>query len=119
MAETPRTNSDQVLDSVEHLDKMGTTVLGTVLLPSPRLTGPRLAPIVGAESTVQVERGSAAALTAGDTGPETNGTSPEANGTSPETYGTSPEARADAGQPEAGASDWSAGDEASRSLPGR
>jgi capsular polysaccharide biosynthesis protein len=112
VAETPRTNSDQVLDSVEHLDKMGTTVLGTVLLPSPRLTGPRLAPIVGAESTVQVERGSAAALTAGDTGPETNGTSPETNG-------TSPEARADAGQPEAGASDWSAGDEASRSLPGR
>jgi len=112
VAETPRTNSDQVLDSVEHLDRMGTTVLGTVLLPSPRLTGPRPVPIFAAESTVEVKRGSAAALTARGTSPETNGTSPEANG-------TSPEARADAGQPEAGVSDWPAGDEASPSLPGR
>jgi capsular polysaccharide biosynthesis protein/Mrp family chromosome partitioning ATPase len=112
VAEIPRSNSDQVLDSVEHLDKMGTTVLGTVLLPSPRLSGPGPAPIVAAESTVEVNRGSAAALTAGGTGPEANGTGPEANG-------TGPEAEADAGPPEAGFSDWSAGDEASRSLPGR
>jgi capsular polysaccharide biosynthesis protein/MinD-like ATPase involved in chromosome partitioning or flagellar assembly len=105
VAETPRTNSDQVLDGVEHLDRLGTTVLGTVLLPSPRFIGPRPVPIFAAESTVEVNRGSAAALTVG--------------GTSPETNGTGPEARADAGQPEAGVSDWPAGDEASPSLPGR
>jgi len=114
VAEIPRTNSDQVLDSVEHLDKMGTTILGTVLLPSPRLTGPRPARIVAAEKTVQVERGSATALTAGGTGPEAD-TGPEANGTGPETNGTD----ADGEQPEAGVSDWSATEETTRSLPGR
>ena len=30
VVEIPRTHSDQVLDSVEHLDRMGATVLGTV-----------------------------------------------------------------------------------------
>jgi len=93
VAETPGTHSDQVLDSVEHLDKMGATVLGVVLLPSPRPTGPRPAPIVAAESKIQLERPSAAALTAGDTAPVTD--------------------------QEAGVSDRAAGEEASRSLPGR
>jgi hypothetical protein len=96
VAETPGTHSDQVLDSIEHLDKMGATVLGAVLLPSPRLSGLRPALIVAAEGQAQLEHRSAAALTAGDTVPQT-----------PET------------DPEAGVSDRSAGEESSRSLPGR
>jgi capsular polysaccharide biosynthesis protein len=44
IAEVPRTRSNQVLDSVEHLDKMGTTVLGAVLLPSPAPSGNRTPP---------------------------------------------------------------------------
>jgi hypothetical protein len=82
-----------VLDSVEHLDKMGATVLGAVLLRSPRSTGRGRASIVAAEGKVQLERRPAAALTAGDTAPETD--------------------------PEAGVSDRSAVEEASRSVPGR
>jgi MinD-like ATPase involved in chromosome partitioning or flagellar assembly len=50
VTELPRTRIDQVLDSVEHLDKMGTTVLGTVLLPSPASSGKR-SPSAPAEST--------------------------------------------------------------------
>jgi succinoglycan biosynthesis transport protein ExoP len=96
VAETPGTHSDQVLDSIEHLNKMGATVLGAVLLPSPRLSGLRPALIVAAEGQAQLEHRSAAALTAGDTVPQT-----------PET------------DPEAGVSDRSAGEESSRSLPGR
>jgi uncharacterized protein involved in exopolysaccharide biosynthesis/Mrp family chromosome partitioning ATPase len=98
VAEIPGTDSDQLLASVEHLDRMGATVLGTVLLPSPRPTGQRPASIVAAESRVQLEGRSAAAPTAGGTGPE---------------------AETDAEQPEAGVGDWSAGEEASPSLPGR
>jgi capsular polysaccharide biosynthesis protein/Mrp family chromosome partitioning ATPase len=93
VAETPGTHSKQVLDSVEHLDKMGATVLGAVLLPTPRSTGQEPASIVAAKGRVQLEHRSATALTAGDTAPETD--------------------------PEAGVSDRSAGEEASRSLPGR
>ena len=93
VAETPGTHSDQVLDSVEHLDKMGVTVLGAVLLPSPRSTGQRPAPIVAAKGRVQLGHRSATALTAGDTAPVTD--------------------------PETEVSDRSAGEEASRSLPGR
>jgi succinoglycan biosynthesis transport protein ExoP len=98
VAETPGAHSDQVLDSVERLDKMGATVLGAVLLPSPRFTGLRPASIVAAaETKIQLERRPAPALTAGDTALET----------APQTH------------PEAGVSDRAAGEEASRSLPGR
>jgi capsular polysaccharide biosynthesis protein/Mrp family chromosome partitioning ATPase len=93
VAETPGTHSNQVLDSVEHLGKMGATVLGAVLLPTPRSTGQGPASIVAAKGRVQLGHRSATALTAGDTAPETD--------------------------PETGASDRSAGEEASRSLPGR
>jgi capsular polysaccharide biosynthesis protein/Mrp family chromosome partitioning ATPase len=96
VAETPGTHSDQVLDSAEHLDKMGTTVLGAVLLPSPRSPGGGSASIAATAGRTQLERRAAPALTAGDTVPPT-----------PETG------------PEAAVSDRSAGEEASRSLPGR
>src|ERR1700722_4714402 len=80
VAETPGTHSKQVLDSVEHLDRMGATVLGAVLLPSPRSPGPRAAPIVAAEGQIQLERRTAAALTAGDSVPQ----SPQAPQADPE-----------------------------------
>jgi uncharacterized protein involved in exopolysaccharide biosynthesis/Mrp family chromosome partitioning ATPase len=99
VAETPGTHSAQVLDSVEHLDKMGTTVLGAVLLPSPRSPSRGPASIPAAEGQTQLERRPAPALTAGDTVPSTPPT--------PDT------------DPQAGVGDRSAGEEASRSLPGR
>jgi capsular polysaccharide biosynthesis protein/Mrp family chromosome partitioning ATPase len=42
VAEVPRTRSDQLLDGVQHLGKMGTAVLGAALLPAPRESGPSL-----------------------------------------------------------------------------
>jgi capsular polysaccharide biosynthesis protein/MinD-like ATPase involved in chromosome partitioning or flagellar assembly len=42
VAEVPRTRSDQLLDGVEHLGKMGAPVLGVALLPAPRGSGPPL-----------------------------------------------------------------------------
>jgi capsular polysaccharide biosynthesis protein/Mrp family chromosome partitioning ATPase len=110
VAETPGTHSDQVLDSVEHLDRMGATVLGVVLLPSPRSPGRRSASIAATEGKIQLERRPAAALTAGDTIPQTV---PQ---TEPQ---TEPQTDADAERPEAGVSDRSAGETASRSVPGR
>jgi uncharacterized protein involved in exopolysaccharide biosynthesis/Mrp family chromosome partitioning ATPase len=104
VAETPGTHSNQVLDSVEHLDRMGATVLGAVLLPSPRSPGPRAAPIVAAEGQIQLERRSAPALTAGDSVPQAE---PEAD------------LGRDGERPEAGVGDRSAGEEASRSMRGR
>jgi Mrp family chromosome partitioning ATPase len=110
VAETPGTHSNQVLDSVEHLDRMGATVLGAVLLPSPRSPGPRAAPIVAAEGQIQLERRTAAALTAGDSVPQ----SPQAPQADPEA-----DLGPDGERPEAGVGDRSAGEEASRSMRGR
>jgi hypothetical protein len=42
VAEVPRTRSDQLLDGVEHLGKMGAPVLGVALLPAPMGSGPPL-----------------------------------------------------------------------------
>lgn len=39
--EVPKTRSDQVVDSVHNLDKVGVSVLGTVLLPSPQAAAQR------------------------------------------------------------------------------
>jgi uncharacterized protein involved in exopolysaccharide biosynthesis/Mrp family chromosome partitioning ATPase len=105
VAETPGTHSAQVLDSVEHLDKMGTTVLGAVLLPSPRSPSRGPASIPAAEGQTQLERRPAPALTAGDAVPQT-----------PQTPPIPPIPETD---PQAGVGDRSAGEEASRSLPGR
>ncbi len=44
VTEIRRTRTDQVLSSVQHLDRMGATVLGTVLLPSPKAPGKRATP---------------------------------------------------------------------------
>jgi uncharacterized protein involved in exopolysaccharide biosynthesis/Mrp family chromosome partitioning ATPase len=39
--EVPKSRSDQVVDSVQNLDKMGVSVLGAVLLPSPKAPAKR------------------------------------------------------------------------------
>lgn len=92
VAEVPRTRSDQVLDSVEHLDKMGTTVLGAVLLPSPASSGKR-----------------APSAPAAPPAPAPAAVAPAARVWPGEQ---------DADQPQAGVSDWSAAEEASTSLHG-
>jgi capsular polysaccharide biosynthesis protein/MinD-like ATPase involved in chromosome partitioning or flagellar assembly len=43
VVEVPRANSDQVLDSIEHLGQMGANVLGTAVLPALRVSMPRYA----------------------------------------------------------------------------
>jgi len=40
VAEIPRTRTDQLTDGARHLEKMGTEVLGTVLVAAPRPPGP-------------------------------------------------------------------------------
>ena len=48
VVEVPRTHSDQVLDSVEYLARMGASVLGAAVLRSPKASVPR-------ETTVPAE----------------------------------------------------------------
>jgi uncharacterized protein involved in exopolysaccharide biosynthesis/MinD-like ATPase involved in chromosome partitioning or flagellar assembly len=103
VTEVPRTSSDQVLASVEHLDRIGVTVLGTVLLPSPRLSRLRGAAILAPETKVELERRAVAALTL------TGTSAPEAD----ESTG-----HADADRSDAAVSDWPADEKAPRSLHG-
>jgi capsular polysaccharide biosynthesis protein/MinD-like ATPase involved in chromosome partitioning or flagellar assembly len=70
VAETRRTRSDQVVESIEHLDRMGANVLGTVLLPSPRSSRKRVMPIGAGETKAQLENRAAPELTAGSAVPE-------------------------------------------------
>jgi uncharacterized protein involved in exopolysaccharide biosynthesis/Mrp family chromosome partitioning ATPase len=62
VAETSRTRSDQVLANVEHLDKIGATVLGTVLLPSPRPSAQLGTLVPPARSKVQAAHRAAAPI---------------------------------------------------------
>jgi capsular polysaccharide biosynthesis protein/Mrp family chromosome partitioning ATPase len=101
VTEVPRTSSDQVLASAEHLDRIGVTVLGTVLLPSPRRSRGRATAILVAETKVELERRPVAALTATS--------APEAD----ESTG-----QPDADRSDAAVSDWPADEEAPRSLHG-
>ena len=104
VTEVPRTNSDQVVASAEHLDRIGVTVLGTVLLPSPRPSRLSGSAILAAEAKVELERRAVAALTL------TGTSAPEAD----ESTG-----HADADRSDAAVSDRPADDEeAPRSLHG-
>ena len=117
VAETPRTRSDQVLESVEHLDRMGATVLGTVLLPSPRSSGKRVMPIGAMEINAQLASRDAAALTAGGAVPEADqgAESAPAGGTDRLSGGP---AGANADRSRTAVSDWSPAEETPRSLHG-
>jgi len=55
VAEVPRTRSDQVLDAVQRLEKTGATVLGAVLLPSPKAPATRGIPLPGTGGNVRLE----------------------------------------------------------------
>jgi capsular polysaccharide biosynthesis protein/Mrp family chromosome partitioning ATPase len=114
VAETPRTGSDQVLASVEHLDRLGVTLLGTVLLPSPRPSGQPGTPVLAAESKVQLERRAAAALTAG--GAPEAGESADTADAGDWLSGETP--AADADRSGAAVSDWAPAEEAPSSLHG-
>jgi Mrp family chromosome partitioning ATPase len=68
VAEVPRTRSDQVLDAVQHLEKVGTTVLGAVLLPSPKAPARRGTKVPGPGSKFRLQGPAVSAVTAdGDT----------------------------------------------------
>ncbi len=64
VAEVPRTRSDQVLDAVQRLEKMGATVLGAVLLPSPKAPVRRATPVPGVGGNVRLEGRAVSAVTA-------------------------------------------------------
>jgi capsular polysaccharide biosynthesis protein/Mrp family chromosome partitioning ATPase len=55
VAQVPGTRSDQVLDSIDHLDRMGAAVLGAVLLPPPGEQREDDARAFGGQSNVRVE----------------------------------------------------------------
>ena len=114
VAETPRTGSDQVLASVEHLDRLGVTVLGTVLLPSPRPSDHQGTPVLVAEAKVQLERRTAAALTAGGA-PEADESEGNAKA---DDWLSGGQPVADADRSASAVSDWPAAEEAPSSLHG-
>ncbi len=64
VVEVPRTRSDQVLDAVQHLEKTGATVLGTVLLPSPKAPATRGIPQLGTGGNVRLEGRAVSPVTA-------------------------------------------------------
>ena len=66
VAELPGTRSDEVLDSIEHLDRIGASVLGTALVASPREQPPDRARAAGEESALREESAGAGAMTPGE-----------------------------------------------------
>jgi capsular polysaccharide biosynthesis protein/MinD-like ATPase involved in chromosome partitioning or flagellar assembly len=56
VVEVPRTRSDQVLESVEYLDRMGASVLGAAVLRSPKASVPRETAVPAETSYVPPER---------------------------------------------------------------
>jgi capsular polysaccharide biosynthesis protein/MinD-like ATPase involved in chromosome partitioning or flagellar assembly len=94
VAEVPRTCTNHVRDSVQHLEKMGVPVLGAVLLPSPKALPRRVAAAPALERTGPLALGSAVPGPAAEPGDE------------------------DAGRAETEVGDWSTAEEASSSLRG-
>jgi capsular polysaccharide biosynthesis protein len=84
VAELPQARSDQLVEAVHHLERSGATVLGAVLLPSPKAAAGGGVPMPAAGSNVRLERSAVSRAAAhGD-----------------------------------GVTDWSAADEASKSVRG-
>jgi Mrp family chromosome partitioning ATPase len=66
VVEVPRTRSDQVLDSVEYLDRMGASVLGAAVLRSPKASAPRETAVSAEPSHVPPGRQVASPVTSTD-----------------------------------------------------
>ena len=56
VVEVPRTRTHQVLDSVQHFERMGVAVAGAVLLPSPKAAGGRAGEAAEPEGNVRASR---------------------------------------------------------------
>ena len=104
VVEVPRTSSDQVLDSIQHLDRMGATVLGAVILPSPK--APTLRDTVVPAETSQVASRRKVASRVRSENPANGHAAAAANGFSEETD-----------EEQTAIINWSAADEAPSSLP--
>jgi succinoglycan biosynthesis transport protein ExoP len=113
VVETRRARSDQVVESIEHLDRMGATVLGTVLLSSPRSSRKRVTPVGAAENNAQLESRAAPALTASGAVPEA-----DQDAESAPADGTGGQADADADRSGTAVSDWPPAEKAPHSLHG-
>ena len=94
VAEVPRTRTNHVRDSVQHLEKMGVPVLGAVLLPSPKAPPWRVATAPALERNGPLALGSAVPGPAAEPGDE------------------------DAGRAGTEVGSWSAAEQASSSLRG-
>ena len=94
VAEVPRTRTNHVRDSVQHLEEMGAPVSGAVLLLSPKAPPQRTTALAALEHNAPLALGAAAPAPAADAPAE------------------------DAGLAETEVSDWSAAEEASSSLRG-
>jgi capsular polysaccharide biosynthesis protein/Mrp family chromosome partitioning ATPase len=94
VAEVPRTRTNHVRESVQHLEKMGVPVLGTVLMPSPKAPPRRVTAVPALEHNARLALGSAGPGTAGEPADEHDGVA------------------------ETEVSDWPAAEEASSSLRG-
>jgi uncharacterized protein involved in exopolysaccharide biosynthesis/Mrp family chromosome partitioning ATPase len=94
VAEIPRTRTNHLRESVQHLEKMGVPVLGAVLMPSPKAPPRRVTAVPALEHNGRLALGSAGPGTAGEPAGEHDGVA-----------GTE-------------VSDWSGAEEASSSLRG-
>jgi capsular polysaccharide biosynthesis protein/MinD-like ATPase involved in chromosome partitioning or flagellar assembly len=70
VVEVPRTRSDQVLASVEYLDRMGASVFGTALLRSPKAAVPRETAVPAETSHAPPGRQVASSVLSADAVPE-------------------------------------------------
>ena len=68
VAELPATRSDEVLDSIEHLARIGTSVLGAALVASPREQPPDRAWAVGEQAARRKESAGDGAMSPGGAG---------------------------------------------------
>jgi capsular polysaccharide biosynthesis protein/MinD-like ATPase involved in chromosome partitioning or flagellar assembly len=112
VVEVPRTRSDQVLESVEYLDRMGASVLGAAVLRSPKAFVPRETAVPAEPSHVLPGRRVASPVASADAVPVPSGSA--ANGHAVPVNGVFSE---QAEEDETMIFKWSAGEEAPSSSP--
>lgn len=83
VVEVPRTSSDQVLDAVQHLDRMGAAVLGAAVLPVLKASAQRYATASSGNGQASPGRLVASAASRTDAAPAPGGDGPNGHNGSP------------------------------------
>jgi capsular polysaccharide biosynthesis protein/Mrp family chromosome partitioning ATPase len=117
VAEVPPTHRDEVLDSIEHLDRMGVAVLGTALLPSPVEPPQESAWTSDGGVNVRGEPRGDTATTPADAAPTAARTAPPVNPVRAQPAEADEPAGAGADENATRSIHWSRSDEAPSSLP--